>query len=243
MSAGVRRFVDRRPVAFTVLLAVALALFLLVRHVLFGPRVTLATAIWGEAALLALALALVALLRWWRRTGIVGRIRRDWALAVLAGALAYYLALSAPVLALYRLVPAGILLAVLVGAAEEILCRGVVLEALRRFGPLRAGAGSAVFFGVLHLNNLFLSPSPAVVAQAAYAILLGLLLAAARLRLQSIWPLVFLHAGVDFPALATGHLLPTSPPNAWLTLVPVALSAPWGAAGLALLLRDELRGR
>jgi membrane protease YdiL (CAAX protease family) len=238
-----RGFVDTHPIWFTAILAVALAAFLLARHSLFGGQVTYATAIPGEIGLLAITFVIVGLLGWWRRTGVAGPVRVGWTLAALAGALVYYLTLDVSAFFVFRLVPAGFLLAALVGAAEELLTRGIVLEALRPLGVLAAACGSALFFGLLHLSNLVLAPSPSVVAQAAYAILLGLFLAAARLRVQSIWPLAVTHAGIDLPGLATGHFLPPALPNPWLSLIPVAIALPWGAAGIGMLLWDELRRR
>ncbi len=243
MISRFRAFVDSHPIWFTATLAVALAAFLLARHVLFGGRVTYATAIPGEIGLLAAALLLVAVLGWWWRTGVVGPVRAGWTLVALAGCLVYYLTLDAGAFFVYHLMAAGFLLAALVGTAEELLCRGIVLEVLRPLGALSAAVGSALFFGLLHLSNLVLLPSPSVVAQAAYAILLGLFLAAARLRVHSIWPLALTHAGIDLPGLASGHFLPPALPNPWLALVPVAVSLPWGAAGIGMLLWDELHRR
>lgn len=242
MRRGLRDFAETRPVWFTVALGAALAAFLFVRHRLFGGRVTYATAIPGEIALLLAGLVLTWLLGWWTRTGVTARLRPDWAVLALGGALVYFAGLGSPAFFLFRVAAVGFLLAALVGAAEELLCRGVVLAALHRFGPLAAGTGSAVFFGVLHLGNLLIEPSVAIVAQAAYAILLGLFLAAARLRLQSLWPVAVLHAGIDAPGLATGHFVPAPLANPWLALIPVALALPWGALGVAILAHDEHRG-
>lgn len=243
MRQAARDLVERRPVEVTLALAVLLAVLLLARHAVFGTRVTYARAIAGEAALLGLALAAVALLGWWRRTGIVAPWRPAWSLAVLAAALACYLALTGVALFVYPVYAAGFLLAALVGLAEELVCRGLVLEILRPRGATAAVVGSAAFFGVLHLNNLLLAPSPAVAGQAIYAVMLGLLFGITRLQVGALWPVALVHAGLDLPALATAHFLPPTLPNPWLGLVPVALALPWGAAGAALLIRQELTGR
>ncbi len=240
MIASLREAADRRPIAFTLALGAAVVSFLLIRH-RFGPPLSYATVLPGEALLLAAVLGLVGLLGWWRRAGVSGGVRADWALAILAAAAGYYLLLGSGAFFLYRVAAAGFVLAGLVGAAEEILCRGVVLGALMPLGRLWAAAGSAIFFGVLHLGNLLLVPSPAVVAQAAYAVLLGLLFAAARLRVGSIWPVALVHAAIDLPGLAAGRFLPQPLPNPWLGLVPVALTLPWAAVGIAILVYDELR--
>lgn len=243
MRRAARELVERRPYPVTIGLAAALAVLLLGRHAVFGNRVTYASAISGEFVLLLLALAAVAVLGWWRETGLLTPLRVTPALPALAGALAYYLLLGGAVLFVFPVHAAGFALAALVGLTEELICRGLVVEILRPRGATAAVVGSAAFFGVLHLNNLVLAPSPAVVAQAMYAVLLGLLLGAARLQLHALWPVALVHAGIDLPGLATAHFLPPVLPNPWLGLVPVAIALPWGAVGVALLLQQELRTR
>ena len=76
-------------------------------------------------------------------------------------------------------------LAVLAPLFEELLCRGVVLEAVRsRHGAVRAWLVSSLFFGVMHLYP----------AQAVGAFAIGLVLGAVCLSTGSLWGAVALHA-------------------------------------------------
>lgn len=98
--------------------------------------------------------------------------RGGWALATLA--------LAAPVL-------------------EELLCRGVVLGALRaRYGTAAAWLVSALFFGVLHLQ-------PVLVVN---AFVIGLILGYVYIVTDSLWASMILHAlnnAVAYLLLLTGH--------------------------------------
>ena len=82
---------------------------------------------------------------------------------------------------------------------EELLCRGVVLEALRaRYGTLTAWWGSALFFGVLHLQP----------ALAVNAFVIGLVLGYLYILADSLWATMILHAlnnAVAYLLLATGR--------------------------------------
>lgn len=72
-----------------------------------------------------------------------------------------------------------------VGAAilEEFLCRGVVLQSLRRYGDNFALIVSAFIFGIMHGN----------LAQAPYAIVVGLALGYLVLYTGSLWPSIIAH--------------------------------------------------
>ena len=68
---------------------------------------------------------------------------------------------------------------------EELLCRGVVLGSMRqRYGVIAAWLGSALFFGILHLNPV----------QVVNAFILGLILGYIYLVTDSIWAPILLHA-------------------------------------------------
>ncbi len=83
--------------------------------------------------------------------------------------------------------------------SEEILCRGVVLGALRdRYGVMAAWAGSALFFGVLHVQ-------PVLVVN---AFVIGLILGYIYMVSRSLWSSIILHAlnnAVAYGALAAGY--------------------------------------
>lgn len=79
--------------------------------------------------------------------------------------------------------------------------------------------------------------------QVVAAFQIGLLFAAVRLRVKSIWPLVAAHALIDLGVLLIGPVAP--PPVSWtLTVIgSVVLYLPFGITGLGLLTHDQLEGR
>ena len=75
-------------------------------------------------------------------------------------------------------------LAVLTPVGEEFLFRGVITNALLRYGPVIGVLGSSVVFALFHGVNLAL-PS---------ALVVGIIAAEAMRRSGSIWPAVVIHA-------------------------------------------------
>lgn len=84
---------------------------------------------------------------------------------------------------------------ILVGVHEETLYRGVILRVLRPTGRWRAALLSSLLFGLSHLSNVLVRSNPFIVlAQAVGAFCFGVGYAALRLRTNTIWFLVILHA-------------------------------------------------
>lgn len=95
---------------------------------------------------------------------------------------------------------------IFVGVFEEFLVRGLVLNVLlakiqndRFKGKMEAIILSALFFGAIHLLNLFSEPQMinATIAQVFYAAFIGIFLGALYLRTNNIWVVVFYHAIYD----------------------------------------------
>ena len=95
---------------------------------------------------------------------------------------------------------------IFVGVFEEFLFRGLVLNVLlakiqndRFKGKMEAIILSALFFGAVHLLNLFSEPRMlnATIAQVFYAAFIGIFLGALYLRINNIWVVVFYHAIYD----------------------------------------------
>ena len=194
-----------------------------------------------EAVGAAIVLAIVWLLGWQRRTGLSAPLTRPVNLLALIGLVLVTWGLDATGVHIRGVHDLGLaaLLALLVGVTEETLARGVVLGAFDAHGPAVAVGVSSVYFGLLHLGNLLITANGVVVAQAASALMIGLLLGAVRWRVGSLWPVVLAHALVDLPPLASGVLVPPPVPSPWIALVAVVLVAPWGAIGAAMLAWDE----
>lgn len=123
------------------------------------------------------------------------------------------------------------------GWVEEVLCRGVVVTALlQKWGRSRRGIYLAVLvasalFGAIHVMNFLQGRRPLLntLTQVVFAIFFGVIFAACMLRNRSIWPVIFLHAAVDWaatlPEIAVGGGLRTNVP---------ALSLP--EAGVSVLI-------
>lgn len=89
-----------------------------------------------------------------------------------------------------------------VGIFEEVLFRGVLLDAIRRAvcgrTALRAALVSSVVFGLAHLVNLPRQGVGSTLVQIVYATLIGVFFAAVRIRSQSLIAVVVLHALLDW---------------------------------------------
>lgn len=92
-----------------------------------------------------------------------------------------------------------------IGIFEEFLCRGWLQnEFIERFGNNRKGIIksliiSALFFGLMHITNVFAGQSLFdSILQAIQTIGFGLLMGAIYYRTKNIWACVFLHGFYDF---------------------------------------------
>lgn len=158
-------------------------------------------------------------LGWWRLAGFTRP--QEWRSPLMAIPLVLTLSLPAVGLSGHGFMPTtAMILTLQVGfmlidvSMEEIIYRGVVLEALRRYGLLWQIALSSTLFGLSHVDNFFLPGSdPAGVWYRMFeAVLIGVVFAGARLRMNTIWPLLAVHAAYDFMlVLAFGHALPVAP--------------------------------
>lgn len=95
----------------------------------------------------------------------------------------------------------------LVGIGEELMFRGVTLEAMRRVPgttELKAALWTALIFGGVHITNIFTEGSGAVL-QAVLVSVAGLFLYVARRVSGGLLVPVLLHAGWDF-SLFSGRL-------------------------------------
>lgn len=92
------------------------------------------------------------------------------------------------------------------GIYEEFWFRGLVLESLAAWTPLKAALLSSALFGTAHLANIAFGANPAITAaQVVGAACFGVGLAALRLRGVSLWPLAAIHALSDI-ALQLGDV-------------------------------------
>ena len=97
-----------------------------------------------------------------------------------------------------------------VGLAEESLSRGLVQRVLTPLGRTPAAIWVGVLFGLGHLLSglWFGRPLDFVAWQVLNTACFGFCLAAVRWHVGTIWPLVFLHALVDFTSINSPGSLP-----------------------------------
>jgi membrane protease YdiL (CAAX protease family) len=158
-------------------------------------------------------------LHWWRRVGFTPV--REWRGLHLLLPLLLVLALPAAGLWARGVLPTtALVLALQVGFLlidifmEEVTYRGVILEALAEFSPVLRVILAAILFGFSHLDNLFLpgADEVGVAYQIFEAGLVGILFGAVRLRMNTIWAVMAVHATYDFMlVLALGHAFPVAP--------------------------------
>ena len=158
-------------------------------------------------------------LHWWRRVGFTPV--RDWRSPHLVIPLLLILVLPVVGLSARGLMATTTLVLTLqVGFLlidifmEEVTYRGVILEALAGLSTGSRVTLSAMLFGLSHLDNLFLPGADelGVAYQIFEAALVGILFAAVRLRMNTIWPVMIVHASYDLMlVLAFGHAFPVAP--------------------------------
>lgn len=122
------------------------------------------------------------------------------------------------------LITLHLLTALSTGWVEEILFRGVVVTTfLQKWGRSKMGIYLSVLvpgilFGIVHLANFLQGRKPLLnnLTQITFAMFFGVLFAACILRNRSIWPMIFLHAAVDWAGtlreIAVGGGLRTTVP-------------------------------
>jgi membrane protease YdiL (CAAX protease family) len=208
-------------VALVVVGALVLALLLpgLPGYSLRGPSQSLLLV----GLMAAVVLAIIAGLGWWRLAAYTRPPEwRDMHLYWLPIVL-----LAVPLLAGVKALDLGtialLLVAYLLTAVfEESLWRGVTVGLLRSLGVWPAVLVSSVLFGMGHLGNSLLRGFSAIILLQAFgAAVQGIGLAALRLRTNSIWPLVGIHALHDL-VLQLGNL-------------PIALATVLAVYGVVLL--------
>jgi len=181
-------------------------------------------------------------LQWWRRVGFTPLA--EWRAPHLL--LPLLLVLALPVAGLWArgLMPTtALVLALQVGFLlidifmEEVTYRGVILQALSGFSPFLRVILAATLFGFSHLDNLFLPGADAlgVAYQIFEAALVGVLFGAVRLRMNTILPVMAVHATYDLMlVLAFGHAFPVAPTVPGF-IVDTVVNLGLAIVGLALL--------
>jgi membrane protease YdiL (CAAX protease family) len=196
--SGVFRFFRKWPaVAAILVFAVDAGLSALLQAIAKANLTTIAPEFAALIVLVIITLLAVAVLGWRRTVGYNHRSNwRDLQVLILPAiaiiVLPFLGGLKALDLSTVLYLAVGYLLT---GIHEETIHRGIILRILRPSGPFRAAIISALLFGASHLVNLIVRTNPAIViAQAIGAFCDGFGFAALRMRTNTIWFLVILHA-------------------------------------------------
>ena len=198
------RFVDRRPVLYTMLMTIAMiAVYVLAGAVsAIGHFDKMAQVLFGDTILAVMGLRIVARRGWWQEAGLAPAPNAAaWALASVPLLLAFRglvdgVAMPAPGYAVVMLVAA-----LSVGLVEELFFRGIFMRALQPMGARAAVLGSTLLFGTMHALNLLGGQSSLMtLMQIGWAFAVGFCFATFRLRTRSLWPLIAAHALTDFVA-------------------------------------------
>jgi len=134
----------------------------------------------------------------------------------------------------------------LVGLSEELMFRGVLLQAFRRTVSIwPAVALTTLVFGAIHILNVFMTGDlRTALLQAATAALTGLPFIALRLRTGSLWPPIVVHGLWDFATFTVSasrgvesHTVGSGGPGAPMAFMPMLLVLPNALYGLWLMRR------
>jgi membrane protease YdiL (CAAX protease family) len=125
-----------------------------------------------------------------------------------------------------------------VGFVEEVMFRGLMLNALKVRGLWKAAIITALLFGLTHALNVLAGKSLVEdVAQIYYAVGIGFAFAALVLHTGILWPLVLAHWLIDFINFIQkpGFTYPAP----WNVLIPVGLAVVFTAYGVFVMLQKN----
>jgi membrane protease YdiL (CAAX protease family) len=196
-QGALKTFFEQRPILSSVIIFVAFvalsALCGIAAKTLFPQFQPEFIALLALSVLVAVALSLLG---WWKVAGFnLSAEWRDSRLMIVP----FLIVLGLPFLMGFKTTDAGTFfyLAVayaLTGFMEEGLMRGIVLRMLKPTGTTRSILISSLLFGLMHIGNLLYRNPAIVFAQMIGAFVHGIGLSAIRLRTNTIWFPVILHA-------------------------------------------------
>jgi membrane protease YdiL (CAAX protease family) len=204
----------------------------------------------GRMTGLVLAVYVLTSLNWWQEAGFVPIKSWRILLPYLPIILIVLLAIISSIFVGIRVTDPTLILfgaaSFLVGGfIEEAIFRGVVLRVFLPRGLLRAALLSAAVFSLVHLGNILLGQDLGATAlQLVRAFLVGMAFVAPLAYTRNIWPLVILHALINFTSfLGSGNitLISTESPEISQVLAEVIVFGLLSGYGFWLLRRAQER--
>ncbi|ABY36340.1 MAG TPA: CPBP family intramembrane metalloprotease [Chloroflexus aurantiacus] len=235
-----KNLITRQPLVFSVLVILVLEVFVLAGFFFSKasgvPLVALDLPLLMLNALLAIVI--LSVLGWWREAGF--NAPTQWQNVHLL--LVPLVLLIGPTLLFQPQLPAPgniivlLIVTLLIGFQEEAIFRGVLLHALRPQGVMNAVLISAGLFGIIHINSLLVGRDPIFVLAQIIASFLGAIgLGALRIRLNSVVPLVLLHAFNDFLQFSATGGMEAGEVALYIPILKVVISGLMALYGVYLL--------
>lgn len=208
-----KKFITEHPIWFVVIvsiLSLGLGFVVSALEVLGVPRDGLMLV--GVLKDIVLALGLIWWLGWWRKAGFTTtayNVPDLWVplLLIFAPMMVFGTIVNEP-----RVMIIILVLMFFTALGEEALSRGVFVQALLPLGKWYVVLVPSVLFGLGHISQfLFLGMPLAVnLLQITYNIAYGMMYAALRLRVGSLWPLIMLHMVGNTLAVVAGIFGPNA---------------------------------
>jgi membrane protease YdiL (CAAX protease family) len=181
---------------------------------------------------------LIGVMRWWKETGFTAPSR--WKnlrflivpLVLLIGPALFFRPQFPPLDRAVILV----IVTLLIGFQEEAIFRGVLLRTFMPRGTMQAVFISAALFGIIHVNSFLVGRDPLFVVSQIIASFLGAIgLGALRIRMNTIVPLVLLHALNDFLQFSATGGLEAGDVALYISILKIVLGGLIALYGLYLL--------
>lgn len=231
------QFAERHPYGFVAAMeAMVVLVYLIVGTIAYFLKFS-NMVLYGLAnlGLAVIVIVLLNALKWWKTSGFKPLHQR--------GDLLYFLIPIVPMA--LNLIPGvqfknvfyvtGVLLiALMVGFAEETIFRGLMLQALKPLGHWRAAIITALLFGLTHALNALTGKSlTESLMQIGYAVAIGFAYAVLALKKDVLWPLVLTHFLTDFVYFIQkpGFSLPSS----WQSFLVISLTVVFTVYGIFVM--------
>jgi len=184
------------------------------------------------------AIILISVMRWWGETGFNAPLH--WKnlhfliipLVLLIGPTLFF----QPQLPSSDRIIVFIIVTLLIGFQEEAIFRGVLLRTFMSRGTMQAVLISAAMFAIIHVNSFLVGRDPMFVVSQIIASFLGAIgLGALRIRMNSIMPLILLHAFNDFVQFSATGGLEAGEVALYISILKIVLGGLIALYGLYLL--------